>query len=149
MKAAGLHQIEKAKEDGRWGAAYDAPSESKVPKDFLKANCIKFSGGAGPWWTFQDGSNQFTVPVSGNLELNHVPPVIEACAAGLGFGMFVSYQVTPYIARKKLVVVLQKFELPPRPINLVYPNARPLPARTKVLIDWLKRELTDFEQQPK
>jgi DNA-binding transcriptional LysR family regulator len=119
------------------------------PKDLLKANCIKFSGGAGPWWTFQDRTKQFTVPVSGNLELNHVPPVIEACAAGLGFGMFVSYQLTPYIARKELVVVLQKFELPPRPINLVYPNARPLPARTKMLIDWLKRELTDFEQQPK
>ena len=37
MRAAGLHQIESAKEDGRWGAAYDAPSESKVPEDFLKA----------------------------------------------------------------------------------------------------------------
>ena len=37
MRSAGLHQIEKAKEDGRWSAAYDAPSESKVPEDFLKA----------------------------------------------------------------------------------------------------------------
>ena len=119
------------------------------PKDLLKANCVKFSGGAGPWWTFQDGTKQFTVPVSGNLELNHVPPAIEACAAGLGFGMFVSYQVAPYVARKELKVVLQKFERPPRPINLIYPNARLLPARTKVLIDWLKRELRDFEQCPK
>ena len=119
------------------------------PKDLLKENCIKFSGDSGPWWTFQDGAKKFTVPVSGNLELNHLAPAIEACAAGLGLGMFVSYQVAPYVARKKLKVVLQQFERPSRPINLIYPNARLLPARTKVLIDWLKRELKDFEQCPK
>jgi DNA-binding transcriptional LysR family regulator len=111
------------------------------PKDLLEANCIKFSGDSGAWWTFQDGPRPLTVPVSGNLELNHVPPAIDACAAGLGFGMFISYQVMPSIARKKLVVVLRKFEQEPRPISLVYPNARFLPARTRALIDWLKREL--------
>ncbi len=36
MKAPGLRQIESAREDGRWGAAYEAASESKVPEDFLK-----------------------------------------------------------------------------------------------------------------
>ena len=37
IKVAGFREIEKAKEDGRWGAAYDSPSNSKVPDDFLKA----------------------------------------------------------------------------------------------------------------
>lgn len=36
MKAAGLAQIEAAKKDGRWKAAYDSASNSTIPKDFLK-----------------------------------------------------------------------------------------------------------------
>jgi uncharacterized protein YdeI (YjbR/CyaY-like superfamily) len=34
MKAAGLKEIERAKSDGRWDAAYDSPSTAVVPADF-------------------------------------------------------------------------------------------------------------------
>lgn len=37
MTAAGLKQIEAAKADGRWKAAYDSPSNTFVPKEFLVA----------------------------------------------------------------------------------------------------------------
>jgi DNA-binding transcriptional LysR family regulator len=113
----------------------------KHPKELLQANCVRFSGGNGPWWTFQAGGKSFTVPVTGNLEFNHNAPAAQACAAGLGFGMFLSYQVEPYIKQHQLSVVLEKFELPPRPINVVYPHARLLPARTALFIDWMKSAL--------
>ena len=35
MKPAGLKQIEAAKTDGRWQAAYDSPANTELPKDFL------------------------------------------------------------------------------------------------------------------
>ena len=34
MKLAGLNAVERAKQDGRWDAAYDSPSVSTVPPDF-------------------------------------------------------------------------------------------------------------------
>ena len=34
MKQSGLEQIEKAKEDGRWDAAYDSPSTITMPDEF-------------------------------------------------------------------------------------------------------------------
>src|ERR1051325_8600427 len=34
MKAAGLREVERAKRDGRWGAAYDSPSSVTIPADF-------------------------------------------------------------------------------------------------------------------
>ncbi|MES2963880.1 MAG: YdeI/OmpD-associated family protein, partial [Bdellovibrionota bacterium] len=37
MKSAGLGEIEAAKKDGRWEAAYDSPSNASIPEDFLKA----------------------------------------------------------------------------------------------------------------
>ena len=117
---------------------HDAPTH---PKDLLKANCVRFTGNAAPWWTFHENGKSFTVPVTGNLEFNHVAPVADACLAGLGFGMFISYQVAHHIAQNRLQVVLESFEPPPRPIHVVYPHARLLPARTKVLIEWIKQEL--------
>ena len=37
MGAAGLREIERAKEDGRWDDAYDSPSTATVPDDFQVA----------------------------------------------------------------------------------------------------------------
>src|SRR5690606_26916153 len=36
MKPVGLVQVEAAKKDGRWTAAYDSPSNAVIPEDFLK-----------------------------------------------------------------------------------------------------------------
>lgn len=37
MKPGGLKEIEAAKADGRWAAAYDSPANIEIPKDFLEA----------------------------------------------------------------------------------------------------------------
>lgn len=37
MTAAGLSAVEAAKSDGRWDAAYDSPSNSVLPDDFVRA----------------------------------------------------------------------------------------------------------------
>lgn len=117
----------------------------KHPRDLVNANCLRNSTATTAAWTFHEGARRFNVPVTGNLEYNHVAPLVEACAAGMGFGVFSSYQVLPYLRQKKLKVVLQTFEPPPRPISVVYPHARLLPARTRVFIAWIKRELSDFK----
>jgi len=36
MQAAGLREVEAAKQDGRWKAAYDSASQMVIPDDFLK-----------------------------------------------------------------------------------------------------------------
>ncbi|MCZ8255355.1 MAG: LysR substrate-binding domain-containing protein, partial [Polaromonas sp.] len=68
-----------------------------------------------------------------------------ACVAGAGLGSFFSYQVAPFLKTQQLRTVLQDFEPPPRPINLVYPHARLLPMRTRVFIEWMKKELREFQ----
>ena len=37
MRPAGLREVERAKEDGRWDEAYDSPSTATVPEDFRAA----------------------------------------------------------------------------------------------------------------
>ena len=37
MQPSGLAEVEAAKQDGRWAAAYDSPKDMVVPEDFLEA----------------------------------------------------------------------------------------------------------------
>lgn len=114
------------------------------PRDLLAANCVRNIASASPGWSFADKGRSFTVPVRGNLDFNHVAPALEACAAGLGFGRFFSYQTAPYLRDGRLALVLEDFEPTARPVSLVYPTARQVPARTRVFIDWMRTELGGF-----
>jgi len=112
------------------------------PEELLKANCIRFVNASSNRWTFHEGAKQFTVPVTGNLDFNHIEPAVAACVAGLGYGMFISYQVASPLEEDRLQVVLEQYEPVPRPVHIVYPHARLLPARTRMLIDWMKQTLS-------
>ncbi len=111
------------------------------PRDLLSTSCIAFSAVVQNWWSFEDQGRQFTLSIQGNLEFSHVACAVDACLAGAGFGMFFSYQVAAHLASGRLVAVLENYELPPRPISIVYPHARLMPTRTRALIAWLKHDI--------
>jgi DNA-binding transcriptional LysR family regulator len=115
------------------------------PKDLLKANCVRVTDHSPTWGPFNDQGRPLRLAVSGNLEFNQIAPAVAACAAGAGFGSFLSYQVAPFLKTRQLRTVLEDFEPSPRPINIVYPHARLLPARTRVFIEWMKQELREFQ----
>jgi DNA-binding transcriptional LysR family regulator len=117
----------------------------KHPKDLLKANCVRVTDHTPTWGPFNVQGRPLRLMVSGNLEFNQIAPAVAACAAGAGFGSFFSYQVAPFLKTKQLRTVLEDFEPPPRPINVVYPHARLLPMRTRVFIEWMKKELREFQ----
>lgn len=117
----------------------------KHPKDLLKANCVRLTDHSPTWGPFIDQGRPLRLAVSGNLEFNQIAPAVAACAAGAGFGSFLSYQVAPFLKTRQLRTVLEDFEPPPRPINIVYPHARLLPMRTRVFIEWMKEELREFQ----
>jgi DNA-binding transcriptional LysR family regulator len=120
-----------------------AHGEPAHPDALRGVPCVRFTGASSLAWSFHINGRAVTVPVAGNLEFNHIAPAVDACAAGAGFGLFLSYQVRPYLARGTLRIVLREFEPPPRPVHIVYPHARLLPGRTRLLVDWLARELGD------
>ena len=111
------------------------------PRDLAGSNCLRFSGVDGASWAFRDGERRISVAVRGNLECNLAAPMLEACAAGLGYTKVLSYQAMPYVQAKQLRIVLAEHELEPRNLSVVYPSARLLPSRTRVFIEWMKREL--------
>lgn len=113
------------------------------PRDLSKMNCVRVASDRAGWGEFQEKGRKFQVPVNGNLEFNHVWPAVQACAEGAGFGMFLSYQVQPFLASNHLRIILESFEVAARPIHVVYPNARLLPARTRAFIEFARMNVGD------
>lgn len=111
------------------------------PRALSDANCVRFRGSRSPWWVFHDKGETLDVAIRGNLEFNHVAPAADACVAGAGFGMFISYQVADLVTAGRLRIVLEGFEPPPRPIHIVVPHGRLLPRRTAAMVEWLRREI--------
>ncbi|WP_150550991.1 LysR family transcriptional regulator [Pandoraea soli] len=117
------------------------------PRDLAGKNCIRSHGGGFGQWRFWEGGREFVVPVDGNLEVSHGLTAIDACLDGMGYGCFLSYQVAAPMADGRLVRVLKDYEGPARPVNIVYPHARLLPSRTRVFVEWMKRELRDVSMR--
>ena len=59
MRPAGKAQIDAAKADGRWDAAYDPPSKVKVPPDLQKA--LDANPQAAAFFATLSGSNRYAI----------------------------------------------------------------------------------------
>ncbi len=120
------------------------------PEELSHHNCVRFTGIApGTTWHFAESGKQLSVPVSGSFASNQAIAATEACAAGIGFGLFLSYQVEPLVKKGKLKIVLPGFEPPPMPVSVVYPHAQLLSSRVRVFVDWMKRELREVLRDTK
>ncbi len=118
--------------------------EPSHPRELAGRPCVRFSGLApGPAWRFRDGARELSVPVAGSLATNQAAAALDACAEGLGFGLFLSYQVEPAVRAGRLRVVLADFEPPPLPVSLVYRDARLVTSRLRALLEWLKPRLAE------
>lgn len=59
MQPAGLAEVERAKADGRWDAAYDSPSNAKVPDDLAQA--LAKSAKAKKFFESLSASNRYSI----------------------------------------------------------------------------------------
>jgi uncharacterized protein YdeI (YjbR/CyaY-like superfamily) len=59
MKPAGLREVERAKADGRWDAAYDPPSTATVPEDLARE--LEKNEQARKFFSELDGRNRYAI----------------------------------------------------------------------------------------
>ena len=59
MRPAGLREIDRAKKDGRWDAAYAPQSTAEVPDDLRAALAV--NGKAGRFFEQLDGANRYSI----------------------------------------------------------------------------------------
>jgi DNA-binding transcriptional LysR family regulator len=116
--------------------------EPKRPQELADRPCVRFRGiGPEHRWLFRDAGREIAVPVRGSFVTNHADAALDACIAGLGFGLFLSYQVEPAIRARRLRVVLRDYQPPPVPVSIVHAEARRPSPRLRAFVDWMKPRL--------
>ncbi|WP_415906327.1 LysR substrate-binding domain-containing protein [Neptuniibacter sp. QD72_48] len=120
-------------------AEYGLPNH---PDELEQLDCIHLTAlRSHATWGFTEGSQQYRINVQGSFKTNHVETAVDACREGRGFGQFLSYQVNPCIRTGQLTPVLEQFESPSIPVNLVYPHSRRLSSRSRAFIEWARPRL--------
>ncbi|WP_316206697.1 MULTISPECIES: LysR family transcriptional regulator [unclassified Bradyrhizobium] len=117
----------------------DRRGEPQSPRELVRHDCLVFSDtpGAAVWrFRVRDGAEQ-KIHVSGRLWINSLDSLVLAATAGLGLARVPSWQVKHAIETGRLRRILTAYELPPTPVQLVFPAARLGAPKTRALVDHL------------
>lgn len=109
----------------------------KSPSELGTHDCITFDGLTSPdTWIFAKGKADISVPIRSRLIVNTAEAAIDAAIAGTGITRVLSYQIADAMQAGALAVILQEFEPPPWPVNLVYAGGQLLPLKLRAFLDF-------------
>ena len=116
----------------------------QTPQDLLQHECIQFelpSTGRRPAWTFRQDGVQVELDTQGPFTCQG-DFLATATLVRHGGGLMQAYRFTvaDALASGELVEVLSAYGGTSRPFMLLYPQARHMPLRVRVLIDFLFAE---------
>ncbi|SIQ36567.1 transcriptional regulator, LysR family [Rhizobium sp. RU33A] len=107
------------------------------PADLNAHQCIAFEGvRSSNAWLFRDGKKSLSVEINRRLSVNTAEAAVDAAVSGLGLTRVMSYQAKSMVEQGLLEPVLEQFELPASPVQLLYlPNAV-LPLKLRAFLDF-------------
>jgi DNA-binding transcriptional LysR family regulator len=113
-----------------------ARGEPKTPEAIASHDTIQFGSTAGVAdWRFLDAGKEVRITYDPRFSSNSSDAAIQYAAEGGGLTRVMAYQAAEALKAGKLKIVLQKFELPSLPINIVYPTSRLLSAKVRTFVD--------------
>lgn len=109
------------------------------PQDLARMPCVIDTNGRwlSNWPFMRENGEMFSVAVSGPIEVNSPHSTKAAAIAGLGFATLPDFVAAPAIGAGELVPVLDDWLPRGGGIYAVYPHRRYLPAKIRVLVDFL------------
>ena len=96
-----------------------------------------------PEWRFVEEGGIRSYRMRQRLTVTTNDSAIEAVRQGFGVARLLSYQAASLLASGALVPVLEAFELPPVPVNIVHREGRHGTPRVRAFIDLLATRLRD------
>ena len=122
-----------------------ARGEPKRPDALASHDTIQFGSTTGlADWRFVDGKDDVRIDISPRFSTNSSDAAIQYAEAGGGLTRVMAYQAATSLKMGRLKIVLEKFELRPLPIHIVYPTSRLLSAKVRSFID-LVTEVADWQ----
>ena len=113
-----------------------ARGEPTTPEAISAHQIIEFGGSAlTADWRFARDGEELRINVAPRFTSNVADAAIQHAIEGGGLTRVLAYQAADAIRRGRLKVVLQKFQLPALPVQIVYPTSRLLSAKVRAFVD--------------
>ena len=113
------------------------------PSDLARHNCLDFSfRRIEPGWPFREDGRDYILPVSGNITANNGETLVQLALDGLGITRVGNFHIDEELANGRLVPLLEDFNPRDREaIHAVFIGGANMPARVRVLVDFLAEKL--------
>ncbi len=115
--------------------------EPRTPEGLRKHRCLAYAipaTGRYREWEFARNGRKYAVEVSGPLNINGGEALVDAAIAGLGIVTVASFIAAAALASGKVRLILRDYMTEGPAVSVTYLPARPLPARVRALIDFLR-----------
>ncbi|MFA5120639.1 LysR family transcriptional regulator [Zavarzinia sp.] len=109
------------------------------PEDLTEHDAIAFSSASqpGPWLFPAAGGGLDPVLPAHQMLVNTADAAVAAAVAGHGVVRVLSYQAAADVAAGRLVHLLEDFEPPPVPVQVVHLDGRRAAARIRAFVDFM------------
>jgi DNA-binding transcriptional LysR family regulator len=114
----------------------------KKPVDLKSHDCVAYETFAtGSRWEFRIGSSPQIVEVPHRLVVNSAEAAVVAAATGAGIARVFSHTIDALGKQRALVKLLEAYEPPPVPVNVIYPGQRQVPLKLRAFLDFVVPKL--------
>jgi DNA-binding transcriptional LysR family regulator len=114
-----------------------ARGSPETPKALAAHDCVCFTGFAHPEsWDFPVGGSTTCVTIRSRLMVDAAEAAVDAALAGTGIVRLFSYHVAQAVRDGKLSILLEAFEPPPLPVNIVYLGGGLQPLKVRAFLDF-------------
>lgn len=112
------------------------------PRDLGKHNCIFIREGDETFgtWHLRNGTETESIKVRANLSTNDGTSALGWALDGQGILVRSQWEIAKSLREKKLIPVLPEWELPSADVYLVFQVTKQMPAKIRVLVDFLIKQ---------
>lgn len=114
----------------------------RAPADLSEHECVTFDRiDACDHWVFNDSSRMLDVRVRSRMSVSTAEAAIDCAVAGVGVTRVLCYQIADHLKAGRLVRVLDAFEPPASPVQLIYPGGGRTPMKLRAFLDYIAPRL--------
>jgi len=114
------------------------------PRDIQAHRIIQFGSSKRPKWTFTSPKGKdIVVPLSASMNSHDGAFLVDAAEQSLGIARVPDFLAKASLESGRLVRILKPFDMKPRGIHVIYPEARYLPHRTRALMEYLLERIVN------
>ena len=107
------------------------------PEELGEHECLSFSPAAVTHWRLSGAAGICQVPVSGRLQVNHGQALRVAALHGMGIVLQPAILLEADVLAGRLVRLFPNYELPSRPMSVVYPPQRYRSPKLRSFVDFM------------